>query len=41
MFKKGDAVVYGQTGVCIIEDIVEKTLIKNEKKKYYLLKPVF
>lgn len=41
MFSKGDKVVYGQTGVCVIEDIVEKALIKNEKKKYYVLKPLF
>ncbi len=41
MFNKGDAVMYGQTGVCIVEDIVEKALVKNEKKIYYLLKPYY
>lgn len=41
MFQKGDKIVYGQTGVCIVEDVVEKALIKNEKKLYYLLKPLF
>jgi len=41
MFKKGEMVVYGQTGVCYIEDIVEKTIIKNEKKLYYKLRPHF
>ncbi len=39
MFQKGDKIVYGQTGVCIVEDVVEKALIKNEKKLYYLATP--
>lgn len=41
MFLKGDKVIYGQTGVCIVEDIVEKAIIKNNKQLYYVLKPVF
>lgn len=41
MFSKGDKVIYGQTGVCIIEDVVEKAIIKNNKQLYYVLKPVF
>ena len=41
MFKKNSKVVYGQTGVCIIEDIVEKELIRNQKKFYYVLKPIY
>lgn len=41
MFKKGDKVVYGQTGVCFVEDIIEKAIIKNNKQTYYVLKPIF
>ena len=40
VFKIEDKVVYGETGVCLIEDICEKEFIKNQKKKYYVLKPV-
>ncbi len=41
MYKIGEIVVYGQTGVCIIEDITEKEIIKNKKQHYYVLKPFF
>ena len=41
MFSKGEKVVYGSTGVCVIEDICEKELIRNQKKMYYVLKPIF
>lgn len=41
MFSVGEKVVYGQTGVCVVESIAEKELIKNQKKTYYVLKPVF
>ncbi|MBE6750720.1 MAG: hypothetical protein E7560_06115 [Ruminococcaceae bacterium] len=41
MFLKGEIVVYGQSGVCKIEDICEKELIRNQKKRYYVLKPIF
>lgn len=41
MFKIGDKVVYGQTGVCEISDICEKELIRNQKRQYYILKPLF
>ena len=40
MFNIKDKVVYGETGVCLIEDICEKEFIKNQKKKYYVLKPI-
>lgn len=40
MFNKGELVVYGQTGVCTVEDICEKELIKNQKRLYYVLKPI-
>ena len=41
MFNKGDKVFYGQTGVCIVEDISEKALTKNIKRLYYTLKPLY
>lgn len=40
MFSAGEKIVYGQTGVCVIEDIAEKELIKNQKRLYYVLKPL-
>lgn len=40
MFSAGEKIVYGQTGVCVIEDITEKELIKNQKRLYYVLKPI-
>lgn len=41
MYKKKDIIVYGQTGVCEIIDITEKTLINNDKKVYYVLRPIY
>lgn len=41
MFNKGDRIFYGQTGVCIVEDISEKALTKNHKRLYYTLKPLY
>ena len=41
MFAKGEKIVYGQTGVCEITDICEKALIKNQKMRYYVLKPLY
>ena len=41
MFNKGDKVFYGQTGVCIVEDISEKILTKNVKRLYYTLRPLY
>lgn len=40
MFKIGDKIVYGETGVCIVTDICEKEFIRNNKKSYYVLKPI-
>lgn len=40
VFKIGDKVVYGQTGVCVITDICEKEFIRNKKNKYYVLSPL-
>ncbi len=39
MLKVGEKVVYGKTGVCIVEGQCEKELIKNQKNLYYILKP--
>lgn len=41
MFEKGQTVLYGQTGVCTVEDIAEKELVRNQKRLYYVLKPYF
>lgn len=41
MFSKGEKIIYGTTGVCLIEDICEKELIRNRKALYYILKPLF
>lgn len=38
MYKKGDIIVYGSTGVCDIIDITENK-IGGVKRKYYVLKP--
>lgn len=40
MFQKGEKIIYGQTGVCVVEDICEKAFIKNQSKTYYVLKPL-
>lgn len=41
MFNKGDKVIYGQTGVCVVEDVAERELIKNVKRLYYKLRPLY
>lgn len=41
MFNKGDKIFYGQTGVCVVEEISEKVLTKNLKRRYYTLKPMY
>lgn len=40
MYNINDTVVYGMTGVCKIVDISKQSFVKNEVKKYYVLKPV-
>lgn len=40
MFNPGDAVVYGNSGVCIIDDIRLEEFL-GKKEMYYILKPVF
>ncbi len=39
MFKINEYVVYGQNGVCMIEDI-EKMILRNEELEYYILSPI-
>ncbi len=39
MFKIGDTVLYGATGVCKIEETVVKSVM-DEEKEYYVLKPL-
>ena len=41
MFNKGDKVFYGQTGVCVVEEVSEKALTKNLKRLYYTLRPIY
>lgn len=41
MYSIGDLILYGNTGVCRIEDIVEKTVPGNGKRLYYAIKPVY
>ena len=39
-FAKGDYVVYGTSGVCVIDDIrIMKFALDTEKSPYYILKP--
>ncbi len=40
MLKVGERVVYGKTGVCIVEGQCEKELVRNQKRMYYVLKPL-
>ena len=40
MLKIGEKVVYGKTGVCIVEGQCEKELVRNQKRKYFVLKPL-
>lgn len=42
LFKTGDLIVYGQTGVCEVTDICEKQLTAGgEKRRYYKLRPLY
>lgn len=40
MFNKGEAIIYGAQGVCVISGVEEMNFGK-EKRKYYVLKPVY
>ena len=39
-FKKGDYILYGISGVCLIADIRTDPLLKENRGEYYVLKPV-
>ncbi|MBP3337588.1 MAG: CarD family transcriptional regulator [Clostridia bacterium] len=42
MFNVGDKIIYGQTGVCEVMEIVEMSIPgENKKTPYYSLKPLF
>ncbi len=41
MYKIGEKIIYGQTGVCEVVDICYKEFVKNKGQEYYILKPVF
>lgn len=41
VFEKGQYVIYGTNGLCVVEDIKNMSFIKGEEKKlYYILAPV-
>ena len=41
MFQKGEYIVYGQHGICLVEDITHLNMSEaDEKKLYYVLVPV-
>lgn len=40
-FSIGDAIVYGGSGVCEIEDIRDISFYRERPQKYYVLKPMF
>ena len=42
MFSVGDKIMYGGTGVCVVEDIItRKTQEPASERLYYVLKPLF
>ena len=41
VFNRGDKALYGQTGVCIVEHISEKSFNKNLKLLHYTLRPIY
>ncbi|MDE5910679.1 MAG: CarD family transcriptional regulator [Lachnospiraceae bacterium] len=42
MFQKGEYVIYGNNGICLIEDITTLNIPGvNKDRQYYLLKPVY
>lgn len=40
MYKIGEKIIYGKTGVCVVESIEEKT-VPGGKRPYYTLKPMY
>ncbi len=42
MYKLGDLIIYGRTGVCMVEDICSKRLSgEKEERLFYTLKPLY
>lgn len=41
MFNVDDYIMYGMTGVCKVVDITNERFINNEKRKYYILSPIY
>ena len=42
MFQKGEYVIYGSNGICLVQDITTLNIPGVDKnRKYYLLKPVY
>lgn len=40
-FEKGQYIIYGTNGLCVVEDIKKMSFIRGEKEKeYYILEPV-
>ena len=40
MFEKGEKIIYGKTGVCMVEDIAEMA-VPDGKRLYYTLRPMY
>jgi len=40
MFKKGEYIIYGSSGVCLVEDITIPDFIGDAQTNYYVLAPV-
>ena len=42
MFEKGEYVVCGNKGVCVVEDVTTLNISGiDQERKYYILKPVY
>jgi len=41
MFKPGDRIIYGSTGVCRVEEITTPDFEKDKSRRYYALAPVY
>lgn len=41
MFKIGDLIIYGSTGVCQVTDITVMDQVGIERKSYYVIKPLY
>ena len=41
MFNVDDYIMYGMTGVCKVVDITNEKFINGEKRKYYILSPIY